>query len=151
MVFALGMLRQRSMLRAEPIRTPHRKATHTTDEPTPNETSIIHAHMCTQIKNFQGKRKQHSAHDLQLSLYPQFVLESNKYCVCCWICCITHSILFSSCSVFSSPKNGGRDSLYMPWVWIDFCLAHFSWFRLCHFQGAPDEGPLAHRGRRFSC
>lgn len=158
-VIALGTLRQRSMLHAEPIRTPCCKAT-SHDWCTNPQQNIHHTcayvrplYLLRQIKNFQGKKENNCsiAHDLQLSLYAQFALELSKYCVCSWICCITHWILFSPCPVFSSPKNGGWDSLYMPWVWIDFCLAHFSWFRLCHFQGAPDEGPLEHRGKRFSC
>lgn len=155
-MFASGTWWQRSILCAKPIRTPHHKATSNTRCTNPQQN--IHR-TCTyvhpfiqlhQIKNFQGKREQNNAHDLQLSLYTQFALQSGTYFVYFFSHCIMQSILFSPCSVFSSPKHGGWDILYTHWVWIDFCLAHFSWFRLCHFQGAPDEGPLGHRCRQFS-
>lgn len=158
-VIALGTLPQRSMLHAEPIRTPRCKAT-SHDWCTNPQQNIHHTcayvrplYLLWQIKNFQGKKRTnvqllmtynshflHSLHESRVNIVsvPGFVALLTQYC---------SLLVLSSLHL----KNGGWDSLYMPWVWIDFCLAHFSWFWLCHFQGAPDEGPLEHRGKRFSC
>lgn len=36
-------------------------------------------------------------------------------------------------------------------AWIDFCLAHFSWFWLCQLLCAPSEGPLSLSSTSLAC
>lgn len=84
MVIALGMLRQRSMLRAEPIRTPHRKATHTTDEPPPTKHPL-YMHTCAhKLKTFKEK-------------------EDNTVLMTC-NCHFTHSLYWSPINIVSVPE-----------------------------------------------
>lgn len=150
------MLWQRSMLRAKPIRTVA-KQPQTTGAPTPNKTSIVHAHMCTPLLSYiklkTFREKENNTAIMTTTLTPHTVITAVRYIFSWFLNSLYYAVnfFFSPCSVFYSPKHGGWDRLCVHRVWIDFCLAHFSWFWLCHFQGAPDEGPLRHRCGRFGC
>lgn len=98
MLIALGMLRQRSVLRAKPIRTVA-KQPQTTAAPTPNKTSIVHAHMCTplfsyiKLKTF--REKENNTALMTTTLTPHTVYTAVRYIFSLsLIHCIMQSFLF---------------------------------------------------------
>lgn len=48
-----------------------------------------------------------------------------------------------SFSPFLAFEEGDGHIFTLALAWIDFCLAHFSWFWLCQLLCAPSEGPLS--------